>query len=446
MEQARLVLRKRFRHGSFRQGQEEVIHRLLVDGKNVLFIAPASEDRVLVFQVPALCLEGLTLVVSPLLSLMKEQVHALKERQVEAASIGSDSSVEDLDETWSKARNGALKVLYITPERLTNEGFRSRIAEQNIALLVIEEAQTVFDSARSFRPDYGKLPQFASAIAAERILCLASTATPAAIREICAPSPDGFGIDTERGVFRSGSNRENVSIIVHQAYYLSNKKQFLMDCLNKLDGGSAIIYVTTPNHVVSRTQELRDNGFVKVMFCHGQMTRQEKDSVRDKFNAEGGIVVANKAFGMGVYRQDIRAIIHFDPPTTLETYSEQIATVGRDGEPAECLLLHTPRDYEFLRDLVSHDSLNQNAIEQWLQAVFTSEVDPNDNTLCFSLAEQAIEFGIEKNVLSILYDKLGADFGFLQFRNSVLFHLQKQASSVRAAGIPIDHGGLLRRY
>jgi ATP-dependent DNA helicase RecQ len=209
-----------------------------------------------------------------------------------------------------------------------------------------------YASGRSFRPEYCKLPQFASDIEAERILCLASIATPATIAELCAPSPNGFSIDTEKGVFRSGMNRENISLIVHQAPGLKDKIRSLVDFLEKLDGGAAIIYVTTPRHVRERTGELKQHGFQEVMSCHGKMSREDKDSVRDKFNAEGGIVVATTAFGTGVYRRDIRAIVHFDPPMTLEKYSEQIERVGRDGKPADCLLLHSYGDWNFLEGLM----------------------------------------------------------------------------------------------
>ncbi|GAA5948668.1 hypothetical protein JCM3765_004967 [Sporobolomyces pararoseus] len=413
MDQARKILKDTFGHENFRGEQERVIQRLVEDGRNALCLMPTGGGKSLTFQIPALCLEGLTLVVSPLIALMKDQVQALKKRGVSAASMDSSLSTEEMSEVRSNLRNGQLKILYVAPERLNNEVFVSMILDQRIALLAVDEAHCVSEWGPSFRAEYLKVARFAKEIAAERVLCLTATATPSVVQDICAPD-NGFDIDVDHGVFSTGAYRDNLSLLIQPVAKHKDKINILVPFLKSLNGGSAIIYVTTHSQAEDLVKELERKGIKDVAFYHAGMKPEDRKEVQDKFIDGEGIVVATIAFGMGIDKANIRAVVHYNLPKTLENYSQEIGRAGRDGKPAKCLLVPAGSDFPILEGFARSNTPSEKSMKEWLQAVFSGTVDPTDNTLSFALAKQSKDYDIDKNSLSLLYANLELQFGLIR--------------------------------
>ncbi|GAA6010329.1 hypothetical protein JCM11491_006270 [Sporobolomyces phaffii] len=413
MDQARQVLRDTFGFSDFRGEQEKVIHRLLVEKKNTLCLMPTGGGKSLTFQIPALCLDGLTLVISPLIALMKDQVQALRKRGIAAASMDSSLSPDEMIEVRSQLRNAQLKILYVAPERLNNEVFVSMISDQKVALLAVDESHCVAEWGPSFRAEYLKVARFSREISAERVLCLTATATPSVVEEICAPE-NGFDIDQEHGVFSTGAYRPNLSLLIQPAATHKDKINILLPFLKSLEGGSAIIYVTTHGQAEDLVTELKTRGVPDVAFYHAGMKPEDRKRVQDTFMESQGIVVATIAFGMGVDKSDIRAVVHWTLPKTLENYSQEVGRAGRDGLPAKCLLIPTGSDFPILEGFARANTPSQRSMREFLKAVFKGTVDPADNTLSFSLFHQAKDFDIDKNPLSLLYANLELQFGLIR--------------------------------
>ncbi|GAA5835323.1 hypothetical protein JCM5353_006734 [Sporobolomyces roseus] len=413
MEQAREMLKATFGHDGFRGEQDKVIQRLVVEGKNTLCLMPTGGGKSLCFQIPALCFDGLTLVVSPLIALMKDQVQALKKRGVEAASMDSSLSGDEMAEVRSKLRNGTLRILYVAPERLNNEIFVSMILDQRVSLLAVDEAHCVSEWGPSFRAEYLKVARFAKEVNAERVLCLTATATPSVVKDVCA-AENGFDIDLEKGVFSTGAYRPNLSLLIKPASNAKSKINLLVPFLKGLKGSSAIIYVTTHQQAEDLVAELKTKEIQEIAFYHAGMKPEDRKAVQDWFIDGEGIVVATIAFGMGIDKANIRAVVHFNLPKTLENYSQEVGRAGRDGLPATCLLIPSGSDFPILEGFARSNTPSQKSMKEWLQAVFAGKVDHEDNTVNFSLYDQAKEFDIDKNPLSLLYANLELQFGLIR--------------------------------
>lgn len=199
----------------------------------------------------------------------------------------------------------------------------------------------------SFRAEYLKVARFAKEIAAERVLCLTATATPSVVQDICAPE-NGFDIDVEHGVFSTGAYRDNLSLLIQPAAKQKDKINNLLPFIKSLNGGSAIIYVTTHSQAEDLVNELKTKGIKDVAFYHAGMKSEDRKEVQDKFIDGEGIVVATIAFGMGIDKANIRAVVHYNLPKTLENYSQEIGRAGRDGKPAKCLLMPAGSDFPIL--------------------------------------------------------------------------------------------------
>ncbi|GAA5929113.1 RecQ family ATP-dependent DNA helicase [Sporobolomyces koalae] len=413
MEQARRALKDVFGHDEFRGEQAKVIERLLVDGQNTLCLMPTGGGKSLTFQIPAVCLEGLTLVVSPLIALMKDQVQALKARGVAAASMDSSLSSDEMAAVRANLRSGQLKILYVAPERLNNEVFVSMILDLRISLLAVDEAHCVSEWGPSFRAEYLKVARFAKEIAAERVLCLTATATPSVVNDICARE-NGFDIDVKNGVFSTGAYRHNLALMIRPAPNAKAKLSALLPFLKSLDGASAIIYVTTHQQAEDLVAELKVKGIAESAFYHAGMKAEDRKSVQDWFIDGEGIVVATIAFGMGIDKPSIRAVVHYTMPKTLENYSQEVGRAGRDGLPAECLLIAAGSDFPVLEGFARSNTPSERSMKAWLQAVFKAQIDPSDNTISFSLYSQSKDFDIDRNPLSLLYANLELQLGLIR--------------------------------
>ncbi|KAJ7244723.1 ATP-dependent DNA helicase [Mycena haematopus] len=388
----------------------QVVSRLVVENENALVVYPTGGGKSLCYQVPALCLDsGLTLVISPLISLMKDQVDALVQRNVKAASLDSTLTMDTA--TWVKAEvlsGWILKILYVAPERLNNEGFIHMMSQIKISLLAVDEAHCISQWGASFRPEYLKIARFCEEQDVERVLCLTATATPAVVEDICK----SFLIKKE-GVFRTAVFRPNLSLRVEVAETLPKKLDILVPLL-KTRTGPAIVYVTLQKHAEQVANALLSRGLQDVLVYHAGLPAPQRQQVQEKFMTSADcIVVATIAFGMGIDRHNIRQVIHLFTPKTLENYSQEVGRAGRDGLRSECVMFLAAEDIPVLEGFCRGDTCAKRDLQLWFQEVVLKKPS-SDKTLDFNLYEQSKSYDIRSNVLNLCFAQLELDYGFIR--------------------------------
>ncbi|KAJ6519745.1 ATP-dependent DNA helicase [Mycena sanguinolenta] len=408
MDKAKQVLNDVFKFPSFRLSQEQVISRLLEQNENSLVVYPTGGGKSLCYQVPALCLDNITLVISPLISLMKDQVDALVKRNVKAASLDSTLSMETAGWVKSEVLSGSMKILYVAPERLNNEGFVQMMSQVKISLLAVDEAHCISQWGASFRPEYLKIARFCEELDVERVLCLTATATPAVVDDICK----SFFIKKE-GVFRTPVFRPNLSLRVEVAETLTKKLEILVPLLKRRTG-PAIVYVTLQKHAEDVAALLLSQGLRDVLVYHAGLPAPQRQKVQETFmTSVDCIVVATIAFGMGIDRHNIRQVIHLFMPKTLENYSQEVGRAGRDGLRSECVMFLAAEDIPVLEGFCRGDTCAKRDLQLWFQAV-VSKKPASDKTIDFNLYEQSRSYDIRANVLNLCYAQLELDYGFLR--------------------------------
>lgn len=393
------VLQETFGFAEFRTGQKEVIEALLA-GQSAAAVFPTGAGKSLCFQLPAIMLSGLTLVVSPLMALMKDQVDALTERGVRAARLDSSLSAEEYKEVLKQARAGELKLLYVAPERFNNESFRRSLSGFHVSLMAIDEAHCVSEWGHNFRPDYLKLNRYAKDCRAERVLALTATATPQVLRDIQA----SFDISV---AVRTPFHRPNLHLRVTSVGRESEKLRLLMSHLESLPGPS-IVYVTLQKTAQQIADALVDQGFEARPYHAGLTNEVRQETQEWFFRAERGVVVATIAFGMGIDKADIRGVFHYDPPKSLENYSQEIGRAGRDGKTSLCHFTYYAPDRIPLENFVYGDTPTQEAIHSFLGALFAGPQE-----LLLNLHQWSVDHDLKLLVLRTLLTYLEID-GYVQ--------------------------------
>lgn len=349
------LLQQQFGFASFRPGQEAVIGHLLA-GKSAAAVFPTGSGKSLCYQLPALALPGITLVVSPLIALMKDQIDALTKRGIGAARLDSTLGLEDYRSVFDRLRGGELKLLFVAPERFSNERFREAIGGQRISLLAIDEAHCISEWGHNFRPDYLKLAQYARQFKAERVLALTATATEGVLKDICR----AFEIEPGFAV-RTGFYRSNLELVTTPVS-VSDRDALLLTRLKEQPPGPAIVYVTLQRTAEEVAERLRNSG-VTARPYHAGMKTEERTSVQDWFLAgKQAVVVATIAFGMGIDKANIRAVYHYNLPKSLENYSQEIGRAGRDGQHARCEMFACRDDLNVLENFVRGDTPDGEAV------------------------------------------------------------------------------------
>ncbi|MCZ6676570.1 MAG: RecQ family ATP-dependent DNA helicase [Candidatus Poribacteria bacterium] len=364
MERARELLVETFGFDQFLPGQAEVIAHLLA-GRSALAIFPTGGGKSLCYQLPALTFDGVTIVISPLIALMKDQIDVLKSRGVPAERLDSTLSADETRAVMSALRSGELRLLYVAPERFSNERFLQAILHTRVSMFAIDEAHCISEWGHNFRPDYLKLARFAQACRAERLFALTATATPKVAEDICS----GFGIDPECEI-RTGFYRPNLTVLT-TPITAADRDEALLERLKDHPAGPTIVYVTRQKTSEQVAAHLAKAGLPAQAY-HAGMKDDKRAEVQDWFMASNdGIVVATIAFGMGIDKSDIRYIYHYNLPKSLENFSQEIGRAGRDGRTSICEMFICHNDICPLENFAYGDTPGRNAIRGLLEELFS---------------------------------------------------------------------------
>lgn len=324
-------LQQHFGFSQFRTGQQQVIEKL-INGQSSLAIFPTGSGKSLCYQFTALQLPHITLVISPLLALMKDQLAYLEKVNIKAASIDSTMTHEQMNQVMTDARNGDLKILMISVERFKNERFRQFISQIKISMMVVDEAHCISEWGHNFRPDYLKLPQYRQQLNIPLVLLLTATAT----RKVKLDMASRFEI-APQNIVQTGFYRDNLKLQV-LATAEQDKNLRLIELIRQQEG-AGIVYVTLQQTAETIAAHLIKHG-INALAYHAGMVDEQRQACQNSFmDNKVDVVVATIAFGMGVDKSNIRFVIHYDLPKSIENYSQEIGRAGRDGQPSNCMTL-----------------------------------------------------------------------------------------------------------
>lgn len=337
-DRAHEILKRFWGYDEFRPLQEEIIREVL-SGHDTLGLMPTGGGKSITFQVPTMMMDGLALVVTPIISLMKDQVDNLISRRIKATYLHSGLTMAEVRRAYEKCINGGCKFLYVSPERLGSESFREHLRQMKVSLIVVDEAHCISQWGYDFRPSFLKISQIRTLLKGVPLLALTATAPPLVVddimRQLHFSSPN---------VLKMSFRRENLSYVVRKT---SDKLRELKHILNSVPG-SAVIYVRSRKRTKQISDELKACG-IGADYYHAGLSREEKEDKQNKWkNDELRVIVATNAFGMGIDKADVRVVAHVDVPNSLEEYYQEAGRAGRDGKRAYAILLVTDVDRRVL--------------------------------------------------------------------------------------------------
>ncbi|WP_339133286.1 MAG: ATP-dependent DNA helicase RecQ [Candidatus Electrothrix sp. GW3-4] len=362
------TLQQVFGFDAFLPGQEVVISAVLA-GRSALAIFPTGQGKSLCYQLPALHLPGLTLVISPLMALMKDQVDFLIGKGIAAARLDSSLDFNQVNAVYGQLQGNELKLLYVAPERFANERFVGLVSRLRLSLMVIDEAHCISEWGHNFRPDYLKLAELAKGFAVPAVLGLTATATP----QVAADIRQSFSV-AESDCIQTGFYRPNLSLLFEPN---DEPDQALVRRLTEQQesgsSGPTIVYVTLQQTAMQVAGLLAKAGFAARPY-HAGMKDEQRQEVQDWFMAsDEAVVVATIAFGMGIDKSNIRAVFHYNLPKSLENYAQEIGRAGRDGLPAVCIMLGNGNDLHVLENFVYGDTPEPEQVQAFVDHILGQE-------------------------------------------------------------------------
>jgi len=428
------VLKEIFGFDDFRRGQREIVDQLLA-GNSALAVFPTGGGKSLCFQLPALMLEGMTLVVSPLIALMKDQIDFLVSKGVRAARLDSSLSAEESRAVWDDLWIGSLKILYVAPERFSSERFIQRLKHSSISMMVIDEAHCISEWGHNFRPDYLKLASLSRKLHAERVLTLTATATASVAEDICR----NFSI-TPQAYINTGFHRPNLMMRTSPCT-AAERNSLLLNRLRERPRGATIVYVTLQKTAEEVAEKINTTGITAKAY-HAGMDSEIRHAVQDWFmNEPQAIVVATIAFGMGIDKPDIRYVYHYNMPKSLENYMQETGRAGRDGTQSYCDLFICPDDIATLENFSYGDTPTLNSVQGVIDFILQQE-----DTFDISLYALSYEYDMRSLVISTLLTYLELE-GIIASTGSLYNEYKFQplcSSTEMLAGIDADRTKFLR--
>lgn len=340
MDKTEIILNKYFGFGSFRGLQETIIKRTTEERKHSLVLMPTGSGKSLCYQIPALYFENKTIVISPLIALMQDQVDALRKKNVPAAFINSTLSKQEREKRLEDFLNGNIKILYVTPERFRKKDFIEKIKTVKIDLLAVDEAHCISEWGHDFRPDYSRIGEFREILGNPLTIALTATATKDVQEDILVKL--NLNKD-EVKIFHQGIDRPNLRLEAADVFDDNEKLKEILAALKKYNG-SGIIYFSLIKTLEKFSEMIGDRGFEHGIY-HGKLEdKQRKQMQRDFLGGKQKLILATNAFGMGIDKADIRFVIHAEVPSSIESYYQEIGRAGRDGKDSLCLLLYNQED------------------------------------------------------------------------------------------------------
>lgn len=353
------VLSEFFGYDNFRSGQLEIIEAV-IKYNNVLAVLPTGAGKSICYQIPALLSENFSIVISPLIALMKDQVDRLNSRKEVAAFINSTMSYSEAEEVLNKISLGSIKLLYLAPEKIESLKFAERIKELKPKNLFVDEVHCISEWGHNFRPSYLRIKEFIDHIGIKKISAFTATATPE-VREDIVTQLDF----KDAKIFVRGFERENLNL---RTLHLKKKKEKCFELLKEIPG-PAIIYTTSRKKTEEVAEFLNLKG-IRCNYYHAGLTAPERRRVQEEFiQSRTEIIAATNAFGMGIDKSDIRLIIHFNTPGSIESYYQEIGRAGRDGKESFCYLLHDESDMAIQNFFISNSHPNKELIQKVYKAI-----------------------------------------------------------------------------
>ena len=350
------LLKQYFGHSAFRPGQEALIDALL-DGRDVLGVMPTGAGKSVCYQIPALMLPGITLVISPLISLMKDQVASLKQAGAAAAYINSSLSYGQYLEVLRRAKRGAYKIIYVAPERLSTEGFLAFAETAELSLLAVDEAHCVSQWGQDFRPSYLKIAEFCAALPNRPpVGAFTATATDEVKRDIVRL------LDLREPLeLTTGFDRPNLYFSVETP---GSKDVWLNAFVAERREQGGIVYCATRKNVEKVCENLQNRGFAATRYHAGLEDAERRANQEDFLYDRARVMVATNAFGMGIDKSNVSYVVHYNMPKNIESYYQEAGRAGRDGSKAECVLLYAPNDVRTARFLIENSEDNESLTEE----------------------------------------------------------------------------------
>ncbi len=360
------LLKQYYGFDSFRPGQEEIINDILAK-KNVIGVMPTGGGKSLCFQLPALMMDGVAIIISPLIALMKDQVDSLKNKNIPASFINSSITPAQIQERLDMVKNGKCKILYIAPERFYSREFTEQLRNIKVSLFAIDEAHCISEWGHDFRPSYMRLRYAIEMLGNPPVLALTATATP----EVRVDIQKQLAIP-DASCYITGFDRPNLRYFALRCNDMEKQENILN--YTQKNEGPGIIYMGTRKKVEDMVNFLESYG-VAAYGYHAGMETQDRTQIQDDFmNERKKIIVATNAFGLGIDKPNVRFVIHYDLPGTLESYYQESGRAGRDGKPSDCILFYSPQD-RFLREFFLSGENPSRQIIKEVYSILKAQID-----------------------------------------------------------------------